>query len=142
MIHFSGTRYIIPQTRSRDDSNSRMVKRKTVQDIRREILTYPDPIYRPPPKPTEIPLKEIHRKLMDLDTYINTDFKENSPFQLDSLISTGKLVQKFLPKQAGIDKILKLIQRKVLKRMHLHVTVKEIQVGYLISLILKICICM
>ena len=62
---------------------------------------------------------------MDLDTELNTDFKENSSYQegvisemyqrpdrsffqelpeLDSLISTGKQVQKFLPKQADIEK--------------------------------------
>ena len=89
---------------------------------------------------------------MDLDTDINMDFKENSPFQecvisetyqrpnrsffqeppeLDSLISTDKLVQKFLPKQADIDEVLKIIQRKVFKGMHLPVTIKEIQAGYL-----------
>ena len=39
----------------------------------------------------------------------------------------------FLPKQADIDKILKIIQRKVLEGTHLPVTVKEIQVGYLVS---------
>ena len=38
-----------------------------------------------------------------------------------------------MPKQADIDKILKVIQRKVLKGMHLLVTVKEIQAGYLSS---------
>ena len=111
-----------------------------------------------PPKPTEIPLQEIHRKLMDLDNDINRYFEENSPYQkvlyqkhikdliahisknhqnLDSLISTGKLVQRFLSKQANIDKILKSIQRKVLKGTHLPVTVKEIQAGYLISLSFK-----
>ena len=42
-------------------------------------------------------------------------------------------IGKFLPKQADIDKILKIIQRKVLRGMHLPVTVKEIQAGYLIS---------
>ena len=42
-------------------------------------------------------------------------------------------MQKFLPKQADIDKILKIIQRKVLKGTYLPVTVKEIQAGYLIS---------
>ena len=42
-------------------------------------------------------------------------------------------MQKFLPKQADIDKILKIIQRKVLKGTHLTVTVKEIQAGYFIS---------
>ena len=52
---------------------------------------------------------------------------------MESLINTGRQVQKFLLKQADIDKILKIIQRKVLKGMHLPVTVKEIQAGYLIS---------
>ena len=36
-------------------------------------------------------------------------------------------------KEADIDKILKIIQRKVLKGKQLPVTVKEIQTGYLIS---------
>ena len=73
---------------------------------------------------------------MNLDTDNSTDFKENSPYQegvisetfqrpdrsyfqeppeLDSLISTGKLVQKCLPKQTDTDKILKVIHRKVHK---------------------------
>ena len=73
--------YIIPQTRSGNDSNSQMVKRKMIQDISEEILTYQDPIYRPPPKPPEMPLQEIPRKLTDLDKDINMDFKENSPYQ-------------------------------------------------------------
>ena len=85
---------------------------------------------------------------------MNMDFEENSPFQegvisemyqrpdnsyfqehqeLHSLINAGKLIHKFLPKQTDIDKILKIMQRKVLKRMHLPVMVKEIQDGYLIS---------
>ena len=55
------------------------------------------------------------------------------PQELGSLINTGKLVQKFLQKQADIDRILKIIQRKVLKGMHLPATVKEIQAGYLVS---------
>ena len=87
----------------------------------REIPAYTHPIYRPLHKPSEIPLQEIPRKLTELDTDINKDFKENSPYQeaviseiyqrpdrsyfqeppeLDSLISTGKLVHKFLLKQA------------------------------------------
>ena len=52
-----------------------------MQDISREVSTYQDPIYRPPPKPTEKPLPENIRKIMDLDTDINTDFKENPPYQ-------------------------------------------------------------
>ena len=45
----------------------------------------------------------------------------------------GNLIHKFLPKQTDIDKILHIIQRKVLKGTHLPVEVKEIQVGYLHS---------
>ena len=41
------------------------------------------------------------------------------------------MVQKFLPKQADIDKILDIIRRKVLKGIHLPITIKEIQACYL-----------
>ena len=125
-----------------------------MQDISRELPKYPDPIYRPPPKPTEIPIQDVPRNLSVLYPEINMDFRENSPFQegvisemyqrpdksyfqepqeLDSLINTGKLVQKFLPQQADIDKILKIIQRKFLKGTHLPVIEKEIWAGYSIS---------
>ena len=43
----------------------------------------------------------------------------------------GNLILKFLPKQADIDGILKVIQRKVLKGTHLLVEIKEIQARYL-----------
>ena len=115
---------------------------------------YPDPTYRPPPKPVKLLLPEVCRSLSDFHPEINRDFKENSPFQegvisetyqrldksyfqepqeLDCLINTGRLVQVFLPKQTDTDKILKIIQRKILKGTHLPVTVREIQAGYLIS---------
>ena len=89
---------------------------------------------------------------------IDIDFKENSPHQegtiselyqrpdktyfqepkdLESLVNTSNLTQKFLPKQADIDKILKIIQCKVLKGLHLLVMIKEIQAGYLNSLYFK-----
>ena len=55
------------------------------------------------------------------------------PYKLKDLIDTTKLVQKFLPKQMDIDKILDLIRRKVLKGTHLPLTIKEIQAGYLSS---------
>ena len=45
----------------------------------------------------------------------------------------GNLIHKFLPKQTDIDKILHIIQRKVLKGTHLLVEIKEIQAGYLHS---------
>ena len=53
------------------------------------------------------------------------------------MINTSNFVQKFLPKQADIDKILKIIQCKVLKGVHLSITIKEIQAGYLNSLYFK-----
>ena len=43
------------------------------------------------------------------------------------MIDTGNVVQKFLPKQTDIHKILDIIQRKVLKGTHLPVTIKKIQ---------------
>ena len=85
---------------------------------------------------------------------IDIEFEENSPHQegiilefyqrpdklylqqsrdLENLVNTGNLVQIFLPKQADIDKILNIIQQKVLKGTHLSVTVKEIEAGYLCS---------
>ena len=77
---------------------------------------------------------------------INLDFEKNSPFQegiisetiqrldkslfqepkeLNDLINTGNLIQIFLLKQADIDRILKVIKRKVLKGTHLLVEMKE-----------------
>ena len=62
----------------------------------------------------------------------NRSYFQESP-ELDSMINTGRLVKTFLPKQADIDEIMKIIQRNILKGTHLPVTVKEIQRGYLIS---------
>ena len=43
------------------------------------------------------------------------------------------MIQTFLPKQADIDRILRVIQRKVLKGTQFSVEIKEIQAGYLSS---------
>ena len=59
------------------------------------------------------------------------------PKDLESLVDTSKIVQRFLPKQDNIDKFLKIIQHKVLKGLHLSITVKEIQTGYLNSVYFK-----
>ena len=53
--------------------------------------------------------------------------------ELENLVNMGWLVKKFLLKQGDIDKILKIIQWKILKGTLLPVTVKEIQAGYLVS---------
>ena len=51
--------YAIPQTRSCDDSCSRMVKRKAIQDISGEIPRCPDPIYRPLLNQQKCPCKKF-----------------------------------------------------------------------------------
>ena len=91
---------------------------------------------------------------MDIDTDINTDFEENSPYQegiisetyerpdksyireppeLGDLLDTSRFIQKFLPKQTDIDNILRDYTKKSVKRTHFPLTVKEIQTGYLTS---------
>ena len=73
--------YAIPNVRSRDDSGSRMVNRKSIQDINSELPTYQEPSYRCPPKPVRSHMPEVPRSLLDNDPGINMDFEENSPFQ-------------------------------------------------------------
>ena len=80
-------------------------------------------------------MKDTRKDLLDLDKDRNINFEESLPYQkgiisemyerpdksyfkepseLEDLIDTTKLVQKFLPKQTDIDKILDIIKRKVL----------------------------
>ena len=61
--------------------------------------------------------------------WTNHFFQE--PKELGDLINKGNFIHKYLPKQADIDKILEIIQRKVLKGKHLPIKIKEIQAGYL-----------
>ena len=61
----------------------------------------------------------------------NSLFQE--PKELNDPINTDNLIQKFLPKQADTDRILKVIQRKVLRGTCLLVEIKEIQARYLMS---------
>ena len=56
-----------------------------------------------------------------------------NPKRLKDIIDMGNLIHQFLPRQIDIDKILHVIQRKVLKGTHLPVEIKEIQVCYLQS---------
>ena len=113
-----------------------------------DVLLHPDPLHKPLPK------QQNAVSPINQNTGINLDIKENSPFQegiisetiqrldksffqnpkrLEDLIDMGDLIHKFLPKQTDIDKILHIIQRKVLKGTHLPVEIKEIQAGYLHS---------
>ena len=63
---------------------------------------------------------------------LDKSFFQN-PKDLGDLINKENLIHKFLPKQTNIDKILEVIQRKVLKGTHLPVEIKEIQARYLHS---------
>ena len=119
----------------------------------RPTPSYHNPYGRPPPKPPDIsdPL-DSQKDLLDNDSDRKVEIEENLPFQegiileiyerpdnsyvqepqeLKDLIDTTKLIQKYLPKQTDIDKILDIIKRKVLKGTHLPIMVKEIQAGYL-----------
>ena len=118
------------------------------------IPMYPNQIPNPTPKLPERVTQNDRQADLELDLEINRDFEENSPYQegiiseiyqrpnksqmvdppeLIDLVNTERIVQKYLPKQTDIDKILKVIQRKVLKGTHLTLTIKEIQAGYLNS---------
>ena len=121
---------------------------------------HPGLTYRPPPKPirSNAPRSEESSQssssVENINPDINLNFEENSPFQegvisktikrpyrsffqdpkeLNNLINTGNFIQMFSSKQADIDKILKVIQRKVLKGTHLPFELKEIQARYLNS---------
>ena len=119
-----------------------------------QASSYSDPVIKPPPRPPDRLVQNDGQTNLDIDLEINKDFEENSPYQegviseiyqrpdtsqlvdppeLTDLIDTDKVVQKYLPKQTDIDKIWKVIQRKVLKGTHLPLTIKEIQAGYLNS---------
>ena len=98
-----------------------------------DVPFLPGPTYRPPPKPirSNAPRSQENSQsslsVENINPDINLDFEENSPFQegiisdmfqrldktfiqdpkeLNDLVNTDNLVQRFLPKQANIDKIL------------------------------------
>ena len=106
---------------------------------------HPGPTYRPSPKPIRSNMprgqesSQSSLSVANINPDINLDFEENFPFQggvisvtfqrldksffqnpkeLNDLINMGNLIQKVLLKQADIDKIVKVIQRKVLKGTH------------------------
>ena len=117
-----------------------------------QVPFYPDKLRKPPSRLSDTKTQDNRKITLDLDLDINKDFEENSPYQegiiseiyqrpdksqllkppeLADLINTNNLVQKYLPKQTDIDKIFKIIQRKVLKGTILSANIKKIQVGYL-----------
>ena len=111
-----------------------------------DVPLHPDPLHKPP---------SLHQNTNKIshNPNINLDFEENSPFhegvisetiqrpdksffqnlkELEDLIDKGNVIHSF-GQTTDNDKILQIIQRKVLKGTHLPVEVKEIQAGYLHS---------
>ena len=108
-----------------------------------DVPFHPGPMYRlPKPIRSNVPGSQESSQSSpsseNISQDINLDFEENSPFlegiiseayqrpyksilqepkELNDCINTSNLIQKFLPKQTDIDKILKVTQRKVLKGM-------------------------
>ena len=106
------------------------------------------------PYPLLKPSTQQNTNKISYNSNINLDFEESSPFQegimsetfqrpdksffqnpkeLGEVINKENSIHNFLPRQTDIDKILKIIQRKILRGTHLPVEVKEIQAGYLQS---------
>ena len=129
-------------------------KSKSMDDFpRKELLPpYLLPQLMPPLKPPNNAVKKQEVESLKIEIEENSPFQENiisetyerpdklyfqEPVELKDLIDTNNVVQWFLPKQTDIDKILEIIKRKVLKGMHLPLTLKEIQSGYLSSLYFK-----
>ena len=146
-----GSKIATGKTNSSQHTNG-MCDRTTNNDksFSPDVLLHPDLFHKP--SPIQQNIDKINK--INQNTGINLDIEENSAFQeggisktikkLDKsffqnpkrhkdLIDMGNLIHKFLPKQADIDKILHIIQRKVLKGTHLLVEIKEIQAGYLHS---------
>ena len=73
------------------------------------------------------------------ETFLRLDksFFQNSK-DLGDLLNKENLFHNFLPKQTDIDKILEVIQRKVLRGTHLSVEVKEFKQDIYIVHISKI----
>ena len=63
------------------ESGTKMIDKEIIQDVAKEIPTYPDPVYRPPPKPVKTSVPEIPGRLLDIYLELNTDFEDNSQFQ-------------------------------------------------------------
>ena len=136
----------------RDETEPRMPK--SIMEIPRSEMhpPYLIPQTRPPPKPPDIISKKHEAESSKIEIEENLPFQESiisevyerpdisyfqEPIELKDLVDTNNIVQRFLLKQTDIDKILEIIRKKVLKGMHLPLTIKEIQAGYLSILYFK-----
>ena len=120
-----------------------------------DVPFHPDPLLRPKhPTKHNLTPEQNSQNVQNINPNINFDFVENSPFQggiisetlqrpdksffqnpkeLGDIIDKKNFIHKYLPRQTDIDKMLEVIQRKVLKGTHLPMEIKEIQADYLCS---------
>ena len=144
------TKIVTGKTNSIHSTNSMSDRLINNNPFMPDVPLHPDLLLRAPNNKL---LNKIHKTLililiLILKKKINSPFQESimletfqrldksffqNPKELRDLIYKENLVHRFLPKQTDIDKILEVIQRKVLKGTHLPVEIKEIQVGYLHS---------
>ena len=68
-------------------SSTEVINKGMIQEINKDISFYPDPTYKPPPKPVRIPMSESPENI-DIHPELNTDFEENSPFQEGVILET------------------------------------------------------
>ena len=94
------------------------------------------------------------RKLADLDPTSGLDIDTNSPYKAEDIeirgrapiksdfeippslaeqADEGKLVTRYLPQQSDVTRILKEINRKVLRQTHFPTTMRDMQAAYLAS---------
>ena len=117
-----------PQTEQSANKNIEQSRENVPQHVYNpqevKIPIYPNQITKPPDKV----IKDDRQIDLELDLEINKDFEENSPYQegiiseiyqrpdksqlvdppeLIDLVNTERIVQKYLPKQTDIDKILR-----------------------------------
>ena len=144
------TKIVTGKTNSIHSTNSASDRLINKNPFMLHVPLHPDLLLRTPKQQT---IKQNAQEI-NPNPNINFDFEENSPFQegilletfqrpdksffqnareLGDLINKENLVHRILPKQTDIDKVLEVIQRKVLKGTHLPVEIKEIQVEYLYS---------
>ena len=138
---FDVTRRILERSKMATGIANNLQHTSTVHDrgINNDKSFSPDVLLHPPHKP--LPRQQNVEKVIpnNNSSSNNLDIEENSPFQegimsktiqrpdkmffqkpksLDDIIDMGNLIHKFLPKQMDIDRILQIIQRKVLAHIY------------------------
>ena len=79
---------------------------------------------------TDSPYDDV---LVEIEYHRPVDDDFTLPPSLEKQIEQGKLAKRDLPQQAEIDRVMRRINRKVLRHIHLPLTLHDLQVAYLQS---------